>query len=84
MLLEPALRRGVFASCLWVKEREARAEQTKALYREFMANAQPPLTIDQFRQLLMCLHTHRSAATTRSTRCFAWVNAQKLRLTGVK
>jgi hypothetical protein len=65
------------------QEREE-ARQSEALYRELINNHKPPLTAEEFRLVLMCLHPDGERSEAKLQAAFLAFNAKKLQLTGQK
>jgi hypothetical protein len=65
------------------QEREE-ARKSEALYRELINNHKPPLTAEEFRLVLMCLHPDGERSQAKLSDAFRAFNAKKLQLTGQK
>lgn len=65
-----------------LKEREDELEADKRYYRQMINNHKPPLTADQFRTILMCLHPDGERTTEKLTEAFRLFNDRKIVLTG--
>jgi hypothetical protein len=67
-----------------IKEREAEANKTKKLYREWFNQGKKVLTIDEFNLVRSCLHpdTRKSLTPEKLESAFVVFNAKKFLLTG--
>jgi hypothetical protein len=65
------------------QEREE-ARKSEALYRELINSHKPPLTAEEFRLVLMCLHPDGERSEAKLQAAFLAFNAKKLQLTGQK
>jgi len=65
-----------------LKQREAEAEKTIALYQEWLNNGAKIFTSDQFKLILMCLHPDGQRSAAKLTEAFRLFNSGKVPLTG--
>jgi len=86
--LDEEVRRRVLAESKghleYLAQEREEARQSEALYRELINNHKPPLTAEEFRLVLMCLHPDGERSEAKLQAAFLAFNAKKLQLTGQK
>ena len=68
----------------YLAQERKEAREAEALYRDLINNHRPPLTADEFRLVLMCLHPDGERSEGKLQAAFLAFNAKKLQLTGAK